>query len=234
MANNKLEDFILNNREAFDAEAPTHGLWDRIEGAIAPEDDEPDEFETFVAINREAFDTATPPPQIEARILNQLAPATAGGSPAPPLQLSHSRKRLLPLMGMAASVLVLIVAAFLIGNSRGYQSAESDLVAAELQRINPEYLETERFYKNEIETQFTRVKQVNNDPQLVADLEEIDQATAEIRASLLEVPESQRLELVEEMIRIYRTKLDILLRVQRQIPPGGTKAARQQENQNEL
>ena len=232
MANDQLEDFILNNREAFDTDAPTDSLWSRIEGAIAPEDDEPEGLERFIANHREAFDTETPPPQLETAILGRLA--NAGASPAPPLRATHSRRRLLPILGMAASAMLLIVAAFLIGSSRGYQTAEQDHVAMELERINPEYLETERFYQREIANQFVRVQQVNSDPQLVADLKEIDRATAEIRASLLEVPESQRAELVEEMIRIYRTKLDILLRVQRQLPPGGKKAAAKQANENEL
>ncbi|NJC27522.1 hypothetical protein [Neolewinella antarctica] len=234
MANDKLEDFLLNNREKFDDASPPDNLWGRIEGAIAPEDDEPDAFDTFVATNRDAFDDATPPPRLEGQIFAQLRGARAGASTAPPLRVSHSRKRLLPMMGVAASALVLIVAAFLLGNSQGYRTAEHDLVATELQRISPDYLETEQFYQREIEAQFTKVKQVNNDPQLVADLKEIDLATAEIRASLLDVPESQRAELVEEMIRIYRTKLDILLRVQRQFPSGSKKAAANQANEHEL
>ncbi|OAV43464.1 anti-sigma factor [Lewinella sp. 4G2] len=231
MANDKLEDFILNHKEEFEADTPPDSLWGRIEASITPEDDEPDDFERFVANNREAFDSETPPPEMEAAIMGQLAEADA--TPASPLRVTH-RRRYLPILGMAASALVLIVAAFLIGSSRGYQNAEQDRVALELERINPEYLETEQYYQREIASQFTRVKQVNNDPQLVADLKEIDAATAEIRASLLEVPESQRAELVEEMIRIYRTKLDILLRVQRQIPPGSPKAASKKANENEL
>ncbi len=233
MANDKLEDFILNNQASFNGEAPAPDLWDRITGELDEVDDEPDGIEAFVATHRDAFDDATPPPRLEGK----LFPAESGATPAPPLRVAHSRRRLLPILGLAASVLVLIVAAFLIGNSRGYQTAESDRIAAELERINPEFVEAERFYRGEIASQFTKVMQVNNDPQFVADLEEMDRATQDIRASLLEVPESQRPELVEELIRIYRTKLDILLRVQRQLPPNGRTpraAPDNHENNHEL
>jgi flavin-binding protein dodecin len=57
---------------------------------------------------------------------------------------------------------------------------------------------------------------------LVKDLEAIDEATAEIRASLLEVPVSQREALVQKLIETYRTKLDILLRIQQHLPSSST------------
>ena len=85
---------------------------------------------------------------------------------------------------MAASALILVVAAFLIGSNQGYQSAEQDRLATEIDRINPDFVETEQFYQNEIAAQFTKVKQLNNDPQLVEDLKDIDKATAAIRADL--------------------------------------------------
>ena len=60
MASDKLEDFILNNRDAFDAEAPTPELWNRIERALPSDDDSPDDFDDFIANHRDAFDDATP------------------------------------------------------------------------------------------------------------------------------------------------------------------------------
>lgn len=230
-----LEDFILNNREEFDAEMPPPNLWDRIDSAITPKEEEPDNLEAFIAANRDAFDTATPPPKLTAAIFNDLQPAAAGATTAPPLQVAHSNRRpLWSLMGMAATVCILVVAAFLLGTNQGYQTAEADLVAAELEKIDPDFVEAERYYQNEIASHMTNIRQVSTDPQLVADLAEIDQATEEIRASLLEVPESQRPALVEEMIRIYRTKLDILMRVQRQITPTGPAPAGTLKKNNEL
>ena len=227
MPNDKLEDFILHHRDDFDAEAPAPGLWDRIEDVLDSDEDHGGDIESFIATHRDAFDTATPPPQLEARILRAVGQSQtmAAASPAPPLTVSHRRRRLMPMLGIAASVLFLIVAAFMLGNNRGYRAAEGDRIAEELQRIAPDYLETERYFQNEIASQTAKVRQVSDDPALLADLEEIDRATAEVRASLLEVPVSQRPELVEELIRMHRTKLDILVRIQRHLPPTGPAAA---------
>ncbi|SER30229.1 anti-sigma factor [Neolewinella agarilytica] len=231
MTTDNLEDFILNNREAFDEETPSPDIWNRIESAIHTDgDDDNDPFEAFVASNRDAFDDSTPPPRLEGRIFAALG-EQAGASPMPPMQVVHRRRRLMPVLGIAASMLLLITAAFLIGNNRGYQTGSEEQLAAELDRIDPELAETESYYRETIAENFTKVSQVNHDPQLVKDLEAIDEATAEIRANLLEVPASQRPALVQKLIETYRTKLDILLRIQQHLPSPSTTT---QQPNNEL
>ena len=231
MANDKLEDFILNNRNDLDAATPPTGVWGRIEDELSDDDDTPDDLNTFVATHRDAFDNATPPPRLEAGIFAELNKLdNVGATPAAPLTVTHSR-RWLSTLSIAASALILVVAAFLIGSNQGYRTAEADQIVAELEKINPEFVEAEQFYRTEIASQFDKVKQVSNDPQLLVDLEEIDRATAQIRADLLEVPASQRPALVEELISIYRTKLGILLRVQRQLSPSGTPAPQTKDNE---
>ncbi len=126
------------------------------------------------------------------------------------------------MFGMVAAVLLLILASFTIGSKVGYDTAEEDQIAEELRRISPELVEAESYYRGEIAAQFTKVELVNNDPQLLNDLAEMDTATEEIRASLLEVPASQRAALVDRLIETYRTKLDILLRIQQHIPTDAT------------
>ena len=225
MPTDKLEDFILNHQEDFNEEQPPAGLFDRIASELDDDDDDYDPLESFVLDNRDAFDEDTPPPRLEEMIFasmdaagaTPLAPAVA---PATGLRVAHSRRRhYLRVAGLAATFLLLLFAAFTVGNRQGYQSAEEDYVASELQRINPELAEAEVYYRGEIEAQFTKVKQVHNDPQLIEDMAAIDAATAEIRANLLEVPVSQRPALVTKLIETYRTKLDILLRIQQQLPP---------------
>lgn len=228
MTTDNLEDFILNNREAFDEETPSPDIWNRIESAIHTDgDDDNDPFEAFVASNRDAFDDSTPPPRLEGRIFAALS-EQAGASPMPPMQVVHPRRRLMPILGIAASMLLLITAAFLIGNNRGYQTGSEEQMAAELDLIDPELAETESYYRGAIAESFSQVSQVNHDPQLVKDLEAIDEATAEIRANLLEVPVSQRAALVQKLIETYRTKLDILLRIQQHLP--SSSATTQQPN----
>ena len=232
MANDKLEDFILNNRNDLDTATPPSGMWGRIEDELSDDDDTPDDLNTFVATHRDAFDNATPPPRLEAGIFAELSKLdNVGATPAAPLTVTHSRRRWLSTLSIAASALILVVAAFLIGSNQGYRTAEADQIVAELEKINPEFVEAEQFYRTEIASQFNKVKQVSNDPQLLADLEEIDRATAQIRADLLEVPASQRPALVEDLISIYRTKLGILLRIQRQLSPSGTPAPQTKDNE---
>jgi len=82
MPTDKLEDFILNNRESFDDETPPTDLWGRIAGALGSGDDDNDPLEGFVATNREAFDDVTPPPRLEGRIF--AAMGEAGATPMAP------------------------------------------------------------------------------------------------------------------------------------------------------
>ena len=70
--------------------------------------------------------------------------------------------------------------------------------------------------------------------QLRQDLQEIDQATKEIREDLLTVPASQRHVLINQLIATYRTKLDILLRIQQHFPnPNATGTGQVPVNSNE-
>jgi len=228
----KLEDFILNQRENFDDEEPGSGLWDKIERAIETDEDDNDPLESFIATHRDAFDDVTPPPRLEGRVFAALGTA-AGASPMPPLRVAHRRRRIAPILGIAATMLLLIAAAFSLGNNRGYRNAEQDMIVAEIERINPEFVEAEDYYREEIAIQYAKVTQVSNDPQLKIDLAEIDEATQEIRASLLEVPISQREDLVNHLIETYRIKLDILLRIQQHLPQNAPASTTQQET-NEL
>lgn len=235
MAHDELEDFILNNRESFDDEVPADSLWERIETAITSGDDDSDPLEAFVLNNRDDFDDTTPPPRLEGRVFAALNAEMepAGATPAAPLTVAHRRRRIGSIMGIAATLLLLLAAAFTLGNGVGYRAAEADLVALELERIDPDMADAEQFYRKEIDAQFTKVTSSTDDPQLLQDLEAIDAATQEIRQSLLEVPVSQRPDLVNELIETYRTKLDILIKVQQHLP-SSAKAPTTQIETNEL
>ena len=237
MPNDKLEDFILNNRSDFDDASPPPELWDRISGALGPDgDDDRDPLEGFVSDNRPAFDDVTPPLRLEGRVFAALdgTGATPLAPAAPRLRAVGGRRRTLRILGIAASFLLLLFAAFTVGNQRGYRTAEKAAMATELRQISPELAETETYYRSEIAAQFTKVDLVNNDPQLREDLAEIDAATEEIRANLLEVPLSQRAALVDQLIETYRTKLDILLRIQEHLPKNNAPLSTTQQPNHEL
>jgi len=235
MPTDKLEDFILNNKERFDDDVPGADLWGRIAADLEPEgdDDDNDPLEAFVVTNRDAFDDVTPPPRLEGRIFAAMDEVAA--APAPPLRaVRGTRRQTLRVLGIAASFLVLLFAAFTIGNHQGYRAAEDDLIAAEIRQISPELAEAENYYRGEIAAQFTKVELVNDDPQLRTDLDAINAATREIRSELLEVPVSQRAALVDKLIETYRTQLDILLRIQQHVPSPKAPASTTQQPTDEL
>lgn len=238
MSTDKLEDFILDNRASFDDETPSESVWSKIESAIETYDDDNDPLEAFVATNRDAFDDSTPPPRIEGLVFAAMsgveAKETSGATPMPPLRaILGGRGQRLRVLGVAAAMLLLIAAAFTIGTQIGYQGAEEDQLANELRQISPELVETENYYRGEIATQATKVKLVNHDPQLQKDLAAIDLATEEIRASLLEVPVSQRAALIDRLIETYRTKLDILVRIQTHLPSNDSTSTTTQQTTND-
>lgn len=237
MSTDKLEDFILNNRASFDDESPSENLWNKIESAISTSNDDNDPLEDFVAIHRDAFDDSTPPPRIEGLVFATMDGAAtekvSGATPMPPLRaILGQRGQRMRVLGVAAAMLLLIAAAFTIGTQNGYRNAEEDQMVQQLNQISPELVETENYYRGEIAAQATKVKLVNNDPQLQKDLAAIDEATEEIRASLLEVPVSQRAALIDRLIETYRTKLDILLRIQQHLPANDSTTTQQTTNES--
>ncbi|CAH1002488.1 hypothetical protein LEM8419_03367 [Neolewinella maritima] len=222
MHTDKLQDYIQDHRADFDDATPPAGLWDRVEAALSAGDaDETvttDPLESFVAEHREAFDDATPSLQFDQVI---ALPTKSG----PALKVTHRRRRtFLYLMAIAASLLLMFTA-YRFGNRAGYRAGQEQTVAQQLERLHPELAEAERFYQQRIDAELTKVDLVNDDPQLRRDLRELDAATAEIRNQLLEVPESQRPMLVNQLIEAHRTKLDILLRIQQHFPQSNSPGA---------
>ncbi|MGB3800526.1 MAG: hypothetical protein WA952_11995 [Lewinella sp.] len=210
MNHDKLENFVRQNREDFDGDIPPAGLWGRIEASLSESEEESiDPLEGFIATNRDAFDQATPPPRIAAKLFDD----------GPLKQKTARRRRLLSYALSIAASLLLLFTVYRFGNAAGYEaSMEEQRVAQELEEMNPELAEAERFYQQQINREFVKVQQVNDDPQLRRDLAAIDEATAEIRSELIRVPASQRHVLVNQLISTYRTKLDILLRIQQHFP----------------
>ncbi|MBB4080469.1 hypothetical protein GGR28_003103 [Lewinella aquimaris] len=213
MENDKLRNFIQNHREEFDVDAPPTGLWNRVAAAIRQEDSAVDPLEGFVATHRDAFDNATPPPQLFERIVD-----TTTKEPRKLMAVTGGGLRIIRYFSAIAACLLLMFFAYNFGNRAGYQAGQEERIAQQLEKMDPELAEAERFYRQRINNEFVKVSQVNDDPQLRRDLNQLDETTAQIRAELLEVPVSQRPMLVNKLIETYRTKLDILLRIQQHFP----------------
>lgn len=200
--------YVRDNRDAFDGENPPAGLWDRIHASLSEGGGEQrDPLADFIVKHRAEFDTASPPPRLAETL---LAPAPGA---LRPLRRSRRRRYLGYLMAVAATFLLLFLA-YNFGNRAGYRAGQEMQIAEQLEALDPELAEAERFYRQRIASEFTKVSQLNDDPQLRRDLDQIDEATEQLRRELLEVPVSQRHVLVNQLIATYRTKLDILLRIQ--------------------
>ncbi len=227
----KLDHFLRDHRAEFDDAPPPAGLWDRIASDLNDAEEDPDPLSQFIATHRDAFDDATPPP----RFREADVPAAEG------LRVSHRQgrgvRRTLLYVAAIAACLLLLFTAYNFGNRAGLEAGRADRIAQQVEKMNPEFAEAERFYQQRIQAEFTRVSQVNDDPQLRRDLEQLDATTAQLRIELLQVPASQRPLLVNQLIDTYRTKLDILLRIQQHFSnpnlPGGH-PPRQNKPNNEL
>ena len=90
MPTDKLEDFILQNRDTFDDAPVPASLWSRIESDLETPDDDNDPLETFISANRDAFDETTPPLRLEGRVFAAMDEAAKPA--ASPLRVFSRRK----------------------------------------------------------------------------------------------------------------------------------------------
>ncbi|MEM8583940.1 MAG: hypothetical protein AAGF87_06710 [Bacteroidota bacterium] len=215
-----LENFVGDHRPSFEEAGPPASLWQRI---CADLDQTDPDLESFIKRNRESFDDEELPASIWGGIEAKLAANTTTmqvvSSPSK-AKVSSAKVRRFPAwyaISAAAAVALLITAAFLLGRSTGYESGQDDYMAL-IEQVQPDFADTEAHFQNEIAERFELVMQHNEDPQLQADLEDIDRAMGEIKAELATVPQDERAELVSRLIESYRLKLQILERILKHLP----------------
>ncbi|MEL6391884.1 MAG: hypothetical protein AAFY36_08995 [Bacteroidota bacterium] len=214
-----LEKFVGDHRASFEGEGPSPALWQRI---CADLDQTDPDLESFVKQNRDRFDDEELPSSLWAGIESELAPAASMRvvSSQPEAVKTTARVRRFPAwyaISAAAAVALLVTAAFLLGRTTGYESGQDDYMAL-IEQVQPDFADTEAHFRTEIAERFELVKQHNDDPQLQADLEDIDLAMNEIKAELANVPQDERAELVSKLIESYRLKLQILERILKHLP----------------
>ena len=210
-----LEQFIQDQRPAFETEGPSNGLWDRIQADLDGEDND---LEEFVNDHREEFDNELPSTRLWDKIEADLA--TAEQQPLTVVTKTEAKVRSLSVLyrwSAAAAVLLLIAASFMLGRNSGYQTGQADYLAL-IEQVQPDFADTEAHFQSEISDKFHQVVQYNDDPQLQADLDAIDQGMEEIKLELMEVPVEERTELVNRLIESYRIKLHILERILQHLP----------------
>jgi hypothetical protein len=200
-----LEKYIADNRNAFDTETPSLGVWNNIANRLSAEN----HLEDFIQQNREKFDTEIPNLKLWATIDKQVNVK----SDRRIVQLTWLRR-------IAASVALLI-----LGGGIGYylNGKSTDNIVV---NVSPDFQETEQYYTQKVQEKITKLVSYNPDPSVMNDLKQVDEIQAELKSELEHAPSSTREEIIQKMIDNYRIKLGILERVLNHIEQY------QSENQN--
>ncbi len=238
---NRLEQFISENRSAFDTATPGNHLWDAIEQALDA-NAEQGSLEQYILQNRVAFDAAEPGEHSWTAI-EQALNATkkqdaleqfvvdnreAFDTEIPSFQIwvevdkalhPQEKQRTLKIapiwrvISIAASVLLLLS----VGAATGIyftktQAVESRTVAS-LSDISPEYAEMVRYYNEQIDQKVQQVSMQIDDESVLKDLEAIDQTMKALESELQKAPKGAEEQIISNLIRSYQIKVEILERV---------------------
>lgn len=153
-----------------------------------------DNLEQFIQQNRKQFDAAAPNSAVWTKIAAEL--------PAEEAKVIPFRK----ILSIAASVVVLLGMGVLIGLQLAPPANNS------IADIAPEFQEVEQFYANKVKYQLAKLAkyQEANDPLIQKDLADLDQWLEQLQQELLTVPKSQKEDVINTIIKNYKTKLNIL------------------------
>lgn len=158
-----------------------------------------DNLERFILSNREAFDDDVPGLRVWANIERQLPPERS------------NRFSLLKISKIAAAILVLISFGAFLGI---YFTGGNQLSSiAQIDDINPELIELERFYQKEIQEKINVLVSYEQDPGVIEDIEQLDNTMKELKNELSIAPDGKEEEIIENLIKTYQTKIFILERV---------------------
>jgi len=154
-----------------------------------------DKLEQFITTNRASFDQSMPDPKMWAKIDQQLPKQKANIFPI---------KRFLSI---AASVCLLIGMGIAIGLHMAAPKPVNSLAD-----ISQEYGQVEAYYANKVNYKVTQLKRLNKNtnPLLQKDLEELDQWLEHLQQELSIVPKSNKENVINSIIKNYKTKLEVL------------------------
>ncbi len=184
------------------------------------------DLEQFIQDNRDAFDDARPSLKLWAAIEKDLE-----GEEAPAANIHPLRSRR-PWYQIAASVVILLsVGAF----GGAYLTKQSNQPTAQdlIEQVAPEFGEMEVYYNQRIEENYARLTTYTQDPEIDADLAQVDQAMQELRQELENAPPGREEQIVQQLIDSYRLKLEILERILEQIEANNNNITTPDNNSNE-
>lgn len=228
---NNLEQFLKENRSAFDNALPSDAIWDRIDHQIS---ETKVNVEDFISSNREAFDSEMPSLDIWSKIEGTLPQSSPiehfitnnkekFDTETPHLKVwSGIEKRLngvkeygvvrIGWWRQAAAAVALLVVGACLGMYFTNKTENTAIVQA-AKEVAPDLKEAENFYNQKVESKLTQLVSYNPDPSVMADLNQLDEIQEELRKELRRAPASTREEIVRRLIENYQIKLGILERV---------------------
>ncbi len=231
-----IENFIRENRHAFDAATPGAQGWASLEKALERLGSACD-LEKELLFNRLLLDTETPSGRVWANIEQFLEEQKNDplenfirenretlDSEIPDLKVWANVAKATPakakivgigwqrsLLRAAASVALLIV-----GLTAGIWYARSgEPPAMAMSEVSNEYAELEHYFQRDIagKTQKLATFSGSQPVEVNQDLQQLDNVMAELRSELADVPEGNREQVVRAMIENYKAKAAILERV---------------------
>lgn len=184
-----------------------------------------DSLEQFIRDHRSEFDAEHPPLHIWAGIEHQLGrqetPENAGRN-VPVFSISRSK--------MAAGIAALLVVGFLAGLGLSRQQQSS--VMAEIEQVNPDFREAEKYYNEQIDSKIAQLASYNSESApVLEDLAQVDEIMEELRQELASAPSGAEEQIVSDLINSYRTKLAILEKVLESISTKDAYQSKTQQNE---
>lgn len=164
------------------------------------------DLEQYIKDNRESFDDAYPSLKLWAAIENELEEKAS-----PPVRERQLQVRR-PWYQIAAAVAILLS----LGGLGGAYLTQQDqgLTAQEvLDEVAPDFSEIEQYYNQRIQERYVQLTSHTQDPEIDADLAQMDEAMNELREELAHAPPGREEQIVQQLMESYRLKLLILERI---------------------
>ncbi len=158
-----------------------------------------DNLEKFILENRASFDRELPSLKVWAAIDRELD------------QKKGRRLTLWRSLRMAAAIALLLFAGGLIGSYISQPGAAGP--ALTLEEVAPEFLEMAAYFESEVDDRVQRLASYQQQDVVLQDMEQLDRYMYELREELVNAPKGKEQEIVENLIRGYQTKIEILERV---------------------
>ncbi len=158
-----------------------------------------DNLEKFILANRASFDREVPSLKVWSAIDKEL-----DGKKARRFHIWRSLR-------IAASVAILLSVGAVIGNYLGQAPAGNP--ALTLEEIAPEFVEMASYFEGQVDDRVQQLASYDQQDNVLADLDQLDVYMNELKEELLNAPQGKEQEIVENLIRGYQTKIEILERV---------------------